>query len=114
MESDFTYKVWTRRSPHLRLSGEVSGEYNTQPANGLKGLNAPALNLTLFRRTMLDKERLESIDDIKKLFPGIPVFQMPADVEALADYLIALRRPDPKTVDEIMREYGDGTSQGDL
>ena len=62
------------------------------------------------------KERGDEVrtkEDLEKAFPGIPVYQMPEDMGKLVDALIGLKRPDPKAVDEIMREYGDGTAQGE-
>lgn len=53
-------------------------------------------------------------EELEKAFPGIPVYEMPQDIDRLVDALINLKRPDAKAVDEIMREYGDGTAQGDF
>lgn len=62
-----------------------------------------------------DDEREKLTNDIKAKLPGVRVFQMPADREALADFLIERRdkRLTAKAVDEVMKEYGDGTAQGE-
>ena len=58
--------------------------------------------------------RIRTKQELEKAFPGIPVYQMPEDMGKLVDALIGLKRPDPRAVDEIMREYGDGTAQGEV
>lgn len=51
-------------------------------------------------------DRIRNKEDLEKLFPGLPVFQMPEDAEKLTEMLINLKRPSPSDVDKIMEEYG--------
>lgn len=55
---------------------------------------------------MIEDDRIRNKADLEKLFPGIPVFQMPEDAEALTEMLINLKRPKPEDVDKFMEEYG--------
>lgn len=51
-------------------------------------------------------DRVKTKEDLEKLFPGVPVFIMPEDAEALTDMLINMKRPKAEDVDKIMEEYG--------
>jgi hypothetical protein len=62
---------------------------------------------------MIDDDRIRTKKDLEQLFPDIPVYQMPEDAWKLAELLINLKRPNPQAVDEVMREWGDGTAQGE-
>lgn len=55
---------------------------------------------------MIEDERIKNKEDLEKIFPGVPVFIMPEDAEALTDMLINMKRPSASDVDKIMEEYG--------
>lgn len=59
-----------------------------------------------YRRCMIEDDRIRNKEDLEKLFPGLPVFQMPEDAEKLTEMLINLKRPSASDVDKIMEEYG--------
>lgn len=55
---------------------------------------------------MIEDDRIRNKEDLEKLFPNIPIFQMPEDAEKLTEMLINLKRPSAQDVDKIMEEYG--------
>ena len=55
---------------------------------------------------VLAKDKVQNIEGITKALPGIKVFVMPRDANALANFLIERRN-----AANAAREHGDGTAQ---